>query len=125
MTIPGRTRPTDAFMGRMPRNPVPKDATVPRTLRLPTPDEKSRSIVIAWAPANFAVYRAVIDRLQPNERFRMETQFGAYEMSAAEFQAAFESIVRSASYQTGPPSQHGRCYYVVGPPPRAASAFKV
>jgi hypothetical protein len=80
--------------------------------------------VIAWAPANFGIYRFVIDRLQPAERFRVETQFGNYEMSAAEFHGTFPGIVGSASYQTGSPAQHGHCVYVVGPPPAAAAQFK-
>jgi hypothetical protein len=120
-----RGRATDVFMDRIPRGPVPREASVPRTLRLPTPDETQRGIVIAWAPANFGVYRAVIERMQPHERFRIETQFGAYEMSAGEFEATFPGILRSASYQTGSPRQHGRCVYVVGPPPADAKQFKV
>lgn len=120
-----RRRPTDVFLDRVPRPGLPEDATVPRSLRLPTPEEGRRGIVIVWAPANFGIYRAIVDRLQPNERFRVETQFGPYEMSAAEFHESFPSIVRSASYRTGSPAQHGKCVYVVGPPPTAAAKYRV
>lgn len=109
-----RAKPTDQFMNRLPRPGVLPDCSVPRGLRLPTPDEAKRGM-----------YRAVIDRLQPNERFRVETQFGAYEMSAAQFASTFPNIVASASYREGSPRQHGKCVYVVGPPPDAARRFKV
>jgi hypothetical protein len=120
-----RPRPTDVFMNRVPRRSLPSNASEPRSLRLPTPDEAKRGIVIAWAPANFGMYRAVIERLQPNERFRVETQFGPYEMSAQQFEQTFPNIVASPSYQTGSPRQHGACVYVVGPPPQEANQFKV
>lgn len=119
-----QAKPTDPFMNRIPRGGVPSDASVPRTLRLPSPDEATRGVVIAWAPANFGMYRSVIERLQPAERFRVETQFGAYEMSADEFHSTFPNIIDSASYQTGSPRQHGKCVYVVGPPPAASAKFK-
>ena len=120
-----RSKPTDVFMNRIPRGGVPSDASVPQTLRLPSPDEVKRGIVIAWAPANFGIYRSVIERLQPTERFRVETQFGAYEMSADDFHTTFPNIVASASYHSGSPRQHGKCVYVVGPPPAVAARFKV
>lgn len=114
----------DSFLGRLPTGDVPRTATVPRTLRLPSPDERKRGIVIAYAPANFAVHRAVIERLQPAERFRMETQFGAFEMSRAEFEREFRHIAETPSYRTGSPSMWGRCYFVQGPPPVGADRFK-
>ena len=120
-----RPRPTDPFTNRVPRAGLPTNATIPRSLRMPTPEESRRGVVIAWAPANFGIYRFVIDRLQPQERFRVETQFGNYEMSAAEFDATFPRIVNSSSYQTGSPAQHGPCVYVVEPPPANAGQFKV
>jgi hypothetical protein len=112
-------------MDRIPAPGLPANATVPRTLRLPTPKENARALAIAWAPANFAVYRSVIDRLRPDERFRMETRFGAFELSASDFVRTFSNIVNSESYQTGSPGQHGHCVYVVGPPPKEAFRFKV
>jgi hypothetical protein len=118
-------RPTDSFLDRIPAPGLPSNASVPQTLRLPSPGELRRGIVIAWKPANFGVYRAIIDRLQPAERFRMETQFGAFEMSAAEFATTFPNILASESYRTGSPRQHGHCVYVVGPPPATAMRFKV
>lgn len=104
---------------------MPQTATVPRSLRLPSPDEAAAGIVIAYQTANFAVYRAVVDRLRAGERFRMETSFGAYEMSKVEFERAFPNIVASSSYSTGAPSMPGRCYHVVGPPPTVAAGFAV
>ena len=70
------------FLDRVPAGDVPTRATVPRTIREPTPDEHRRGVAIAYATANFAVYRAIVERLRPGERLRMETQFGAYEFSA-------------------------------------------
>lgn len=115
--------PTDIFTGRVPTSDFSKTATIPRSLRLPTPEEETRGIVIAYAPANFAVYRAVIERLQPAEQFRMETQFGVYEMSRADFERAFAWILETASYSIGSDSMPGRCYYVQGPPPRGSKTF--
>lgn len=116
---------TDGFKDRLPSSDFSQTATFPRTLRAPTREETNRGIVIAYAPANFAVYRAVIERLQPTERFRMETQFGDYEMSRDEFEHAFPWIVETASYRTGSDSMPGRCYYVQGPPPNGADRFVV
>ena len=82
-----------AFRDRRPRAEVDPLATFPRTLRAPTPDESRRGVVIAYATANFTVYRALVERLAPAERFRVETQFGPFELSRAEFERAFSSIV--------------------------------
>lgn len=112
------------FAERISKWPLPPNARLPRSLRQPTPDEQERGIVVAYENRNFAIYRAIIDRLGPNERFRMETQFGAFEMSADEVRANFPGIVNSESYLSGPPSQPGSCYYVVGPPPDAADRFR-
>lgn len=121
-----RTNPAvEAFLDRNLASPVPAKATIPRTLREPTPDEKQRGVAIAYAPANFAVYRAVIERLRAGERLRMETQHGTFEFSAADFYRAFPGIAASASFQRGADSMPNRCYYVVGPPPAAAAAFRV
>jgi hypothetical protein len=120
-----RGHPTDPFRDRLPTSDVHPAATFPRSLRLPTPDEVGRNIAIAYRTANFAVYRAVIDRLTPAERFRVETQFGAYEMSRMQFEQAFPRIIASRSYRTGSDSMPDKCYYVVGPPPVAAAQFLV
>jgi hypothetical protein len=114
-----------AFRDRRPRGEVDPRATFPRTLRAPTLDESRRGVMIAYATANFAVYRALVERLAPAEQFRVETQFGPFELSRAEFERAFSSIVESASYSTGSPSMPGRCYFVQGPPPVAAWQFAV
>ena len=100
---------TDGFKSRAPSSDFSATATFPRTLRLPTPEEMTRGLVVAYAPANFTVYRAVIERLRADDRFRMETQVGDYEMSRAEFEDTFWSIV-TASYRTGSDSMPGRCY---------------
>ena len=120
-----RWHPADPFRDRRPSTELDSRATFPRTLRLPAPDEAARGIVIAYATANFTVYRAVVERLGMTERFRMETQFGAYEMSRAEFETAFPSIAACASYLTGSASMPGKCYYVQGPPPIGSDRFLV
>jgi hypothetical protein len=123
--LPAGLDSVQSFRDRRPRAAHDHRATFPRTLRLPSPDEVSRGVVIAYATANFAVYRAVVERLAPAERFRMETQFGPFEMSRTEFETTFPWIVSSASYATGSPSMPGRCYYVQGPPPSDAWAYLV
>ncbi len=120
-----RSSPTDPFRDRVPASDVHPSATFPRTLRLPTPAETARGIAIAYSTANFTVYRAVVDRLRPGERFRVETQFGAYEIPRQGFETAFPGIVSSSSYRTGSDSMPNRCYYVVGPPPAAGQQFRV
>jgi hypothetical protein len=120
-----RGNPSDPFRDRLPTSDVHPRASFPRTLRLPTPAEADRGIAIAYSTANFAVYRAVIDRLRLAERFRVETQFGAYEMSRGEFEQAFPGIVASRSYRTGSDSMLDKCYYVVGPPPAGSDQFLV
>jgi hypothetical protein len=120
---PAALRGVQAFTDRRPRNELDRRATLPRSLRLPTDEESCRGVVVAYSTANFAVYRAVVERLAPAERFRVETQFGPFEISRSEFERAFGWIVESASYATGSASMPGRCYYVQGPPPTAAWAF--
>jgi hypothetical protein len=122
---PATLRGIRSFRDRRPRNELDRRATFPRSLRLPTDEESRRGVVVAYATANFAVYRAVVERLAPAERFRIETQFGPFEISRAEFEREFVWIAESASYATGSPSMPGRCYYVQGPPPAAAWAFAV
>ena len=119
------TTPLDAFRDRVPSASFSERATFPRSLRASTQAERQRGIVVAYAPANFAVYRAVIERMQPDERFRMETQHGAFEMSRAEFEREFAWILATDSYRTGSASMPGRCYYVQGPPPAGADRFRV
>lgn len=113
------------FRDRWPSHDIDPRACFPRTLRAPAPEEEARGIAVAYATANFAVCRAVVERLRPSERFRVETQFGAFEMSRSEFETAFTGIVESASYSTGSPSMPGKCYFVQGPPPAAAWQFAV
>lgn len=118
-----RVSPVDPFRDRVPSSNVDSRATFPRTLRLPSPDEAARGVAIAYAGANFCVYRAVVDRLRDGEGFRMETQFGDYEMSRWDLERTFPGIVASQSYREGPPSHPRSCYYVVGPPPANAATF--
>ena len=120
-----RDHPADVFRDRLPTSDVPTTATFLETLRLPTPDERAEGVAIAYRTANFAVYRAVVDRLRTGERFRMETNFDTYVMSRSDLDETFPNIVASRSYSTGAPSMPGRCYYVVGPPPAAAARFAV
>ena len=114
----------DRFVDRVPRTAFSPRARLPRTLRLPTPEERAHGIAIAYASRNFCVYRALVERLRDGELFRMETQFGAFEMSRVQFEHFFPGIVASTSYRVGPPSDPESCYYVVGPPPGAAYQFR-
>jgi hypothetical protein len=120
-----RRHPTDAFRDRTPSSEVDPRATFPNTLRLPAREEAARGVAIAYATTNFAVYRAIIERLGPTERFRMETQFGVFEISRREFETTFAAIAATPSYRTGAPSMPGRCYYVQGPPPAGSAVFLV
>jgi hypothetical protein len=120
-----RGNAADSFRDRIPAGDVPGSATFPSTLRLPMADEAAAGVAVAYEVSNFAVYRAVVERLRSGERFRMETSFGTYVLTREEFEENFPNIVRSASYSTGSPSMPGRCYYVVGPPPAAAARFAV
>ncbi len=115
----------DEFRHRAPLAEIDPRATWPRGLRSPSSTEVARGVVIAYATANFAVYRSVVERLAPGERFRMETRLGTFEISRAEFDASFASIAATASYATGSPSMPGRCYYVQSVPPAGASAYLV
>lgn len=121
----GEVRHLDQFKDRAPAAEIDPRATWPRGLRSPTSTEVARGVVVAYATANFAVYRSVVERLAPGERFRMETRFGAFEISRAEFDASFVSIAAAASYTTGSPSMPVRCYYVQSVPPAGASAYLV
>ena len=120
-----RSNPVDMFRDRYPTGDVAPSATFPRSLRLPTSGEAAQGIAIAYATANFTVYRAVIDRLRPAEAFRMETRAGVYVMTRSQFEEAFPGIAASSSYRTGSDSMPGRCYYVTGPPPPGADRFRL
>jgi hypothetical protein len=114
-----------AFKDRPAMSDVHPRARWPNSLRAPAPDEGAREVAIAYATANFTVYRALIDRLRDGERLRMETQFGSYEFSRASFHRSFPGIAASVSYRFGPPTAPNTCYYVIGPPPAAAEQFRV
>jgi hypothetical protein len=99
---------------------------MPITLRAPLPDEASRGVAIAYWESNFTVYRGVIDRLAPGERFRMERGESAFEMSAPEFWAAFHHIASTRSFLTGTTSMPHGCYYTISrESPLEAERFRV
>jgi hypothetical protein len=52
----------------------------------------------------------VIERLRPNDRFRVETPEGVFEMTKAEFYRVFDNVVRSRSYR-----ERGVYHYPVVP----------
>jgi hypothetical protein len=101
-------------------------AGVPRTHRAPTKAEQSRGVAVAYSTSNPTFYRAVIERLLPGEKFRMETKaYGTYEMTRDEFETALPAMVRSASYQRGTDSVPGAARYVTGRAPQSIAKFKV
>ncbi len=110
--------------------PLPPDvdhrARMPDSLREPTDEEARRGVAVVYRARYFTVYRGVVERLRPGERFRMETDFGTIEISREQFEAAFPKIVASRSYGAGPPSQPGSCWYTVtGRMPGQAQPFLV
>lgn len=114
------------LLGRLPLATLPGRARIPRTLRGATPAEHGRGVVAAYSVGNFTVYRALIDRLRNGEKIRMETtNYDVYEFSRAEFYEHFPAIAASESFRVGPPTSPDACHYVVGPPPAAATRFKV
>lgn len=96
-----------------------------RTLREPTDDERQRGVAVAYRTKRFSLYRAVVERLQPGEKVRMEFEPDVSEMTRREIEHAFPNIVASASYRTGTRGAPGRCMYVQAVPPPAATPFKV
>jgi hypothetical protein len=100
-------------------------AGVPRTLRPPTAEEGARGVVVAWSNTNLTFYRAVIDRLLPDEKFRLETQHGTFEVTRDEFEKAVPSMVRSASYQRRSDAAPGAARYVTGRVPASISKYRI
>ena len=100
-------------------------AGVPRSHRPPTDDERVRGVVVSYANANPTFYRALIDRLQPGEKFRIETAQGTFEMTRDEFETALPAMARSASYQHGTDGAPGAARYVTGRVPRAIDRYRV
>ena len=99
-------------------------AGVPRSWRPPTADETGRGIAIVYSNANPTFYRAVIERLEADENFRIETQHGAFEMSRAQFEAALPAVVRSDSYQRGTDAAPGAARYVTGRVPQSIERYR-
>jgi hypothetical protein len=100
-------------------------AGIPRTHRAPNDEERSRGVAIAYANANPTFYRALIERLLPGEKFRLETQHGTFEMTREEFEMALPAMVRSASYQRGTDGAPGAARYVTGRVPQTIERFRV
>ena len=105
------------------RRPLPlgldSRAVLPRQTRAPSPQEAARGVVCVYAVANPTFYRSIIDRLEPGERFRMESaQHGTYELTKDDFERELPGIATSRSYLQGPPSAPGTARYVQGRPLR-------
>jgi hypothetical protein len=100
-------------------------AGTPRTLRSPNAEELLRGVAIAYSNANLTFYRAVIERLLPGEKFRLETQHGTFEMTRDEFEGAVPAMVRTPSYQRGTAGAPGAARYVTGRVPRSIERFRV
>jgi hypothetical protein len=87
------------------RRPHPARVTC-TTLRNPTPAEAARGIVFAHENANFSAYRGLIERMELDERFRVETYptdrpAVAYEMSRREFERTFKNWLTTRSWLDG------------------------
>ncbi len=123
MSLPDRSlRVVQPVLDRTPSSDVHPQSRMPNTLRAPTPAEASRGVAIA----HFSVYRGIIARLRPGERFQMETRLGTYEMSARNFEGAFPNIIETPSYLTGTDSTPDGCYYSIPrTPPRQAAPLRV
>lgn len=116
----------EAFLSRTVRTDVHPLATIPAGLKAPSQVQAWRGVVIAYHVKQFAVYRAVIDRLAPGERFAVETIQGSFEMTADDFYNEFAHAAATPSYLTGTPSHPHACYYVwSGQPPEMATPFLV
>jgi hypothetical protein len=100
-------------------------AGFPRSHRPPSATEAARGVAIAYASHSPTFYRALIERLRPGEKFRLETQFGAFEMTRGEFETALPSMVRSNSYQQGTDGAPGAARYVTGRVPRTIEQYRV
>ena len=100
-------------------------AGVPRSHRAPTDDERARGVVVSYTNANPTFYRAVIERLQPGEKFRIETAQGTFEMTRDEFETALPAMARSASYRRGTDGAPGAARYVTARVPRTIDQYRV
>ncbi len=103
-----------------------RDARLPDRMRDPTDEERARGVAVAYAVKNFTLYRAVVERLDPAESFRIETSKGTFEMTRGQVETTFPWITQTASYLTGPPSAPGTAYYTIsGAIPAGAEPFRV
>ena len=123
----GPTEPTDA--SSVFDRPLPADldgrAGVPRSHRLPSDEERARGVVVSYTNANPTFYRAVIERLQPGEKFRIETAQGTFEMTRDEFETALPAMARSASYRRGTDGAPGAARYVTSRVPKTIDRYRV
>ncbi len=117
--------PGAAVLGRPLPAGLDDRAGVPRSHREPTEAERERGVVVAYSNAHPTFYRAVIDRLRDEEKFRIETQHGNFEMTRAEFETALPAMARSNSYQRGTDTAPGAARYVTGRVPQTIERFRV
>jgi hypothetical protein len=90
-----------------------------------TPSQTKRAVVYSFSAANPTFDRAIIERLAPSERIRMQTSnHGCFEMTRDEFEKELANIASSASYRTGPPAAPGTCRYTTGRVPPALEKFR-
>jgi hypothetical protein len=109
--------PTGGFLDRPhPAGLDPKASKPTKVLEEITEEQARRGVVFAYFNGNPTFYRSVIDRLQPGERVRNETNHGTFEYSRDEFLGELPEIANSDSYRVGPPSAPGSCRYTTGSP---------
>lgn len=132
MTQRVRGRPGDdsaeveAFLRRRLPADVHPRARLPGTPTAPTASQARRNVVIAYRRTDFAIYRTVVDRLAPGERFALNTAHGIFEMSAHDIENDLADIAATPSYREGTDSQPHACHYVrSGEPPVEAIPFLV
>jgi hypothetical protein len=103
-TVDGRTREEAGGSAGIPGGEVtePAPLPLPRKSPPPAPEEQRRTAVprANTYRATRLLFRAdVIEGLDDDESFRIETPEGAFEMTAAEFRETFPNVVESAAYR--------------------------
>jgi hypothetical protein len=74
--------------------------------------------VVSYSATRLLFKAAVIEALDPEQRFRVETPVGTFELTKADFYRVFRNVVQSASYR-----DHGIYHYSTLP--RKALEFRV
>jgi hypothetical protein len=98
---------------------------VPRTWREPDTAEQVRGVAIVYKGINPTWYRSVIERLGPDEKFRMETQYGTFEISRSEFERWFSKMAKTPSYQRGTDGAPGASRYTTSHVTPTLEQFRV